>query len=585
MARRLVFRGAQSTLAQGTLTIHREGDELRLATEAKGEIARLLPRPYAGILAGRTQLDARATLGRGQSYRLDRFRLDAPRIKAAASGRLDLARSQFAGDAEIQLRDTLSGQPLTLDFGGDGASVELGEAHAIFSAKPGADGIAISGTVETIGAAVEGNRADRVSLHLSARQPNGVGGLLKRLEAIKLTALVQNPQLTDNEFQPLAGERVALEISGAKAGEKLIVEDAVMSAGGGTAVAKGALAASGFDGEIGLAVPDAAPLSRLAGRELGGTLRLTGKGRAGFDGAFNFALDGKGESLTAGSDQLGRLLAGSATLTGTMSRRADGGVRFDDLALRNDALDLSIDGGVGGKGGDARLRGRIVELSRLLPDSSGSLTIEAALDERAVTAKLSAAEATIRGKPVHDLSIAYEGRGGMENQRGTFSASGRIGDARLAGAGRLTYSDAEGPRIDAFKLALGGNAIEADAALPAGGEARGTARIHIADASELSPILGVPLSGGGTVDIGVSGSADAPRLTIKASSGSLSYDAIRLEAAQADIDIADALKRPALSGTAGVKSLTGWRCESRGDQIRRTEPSRRERPRSQRPCG
>ena len=101
-------------LAGGMLTLNRHNDGLRLVTEANGEIARLVPEPYAAILAGKADLRVQARMLGDRRYRLESFQLDAPRIKATASGIFDLAKSVIQGGAEIQLGDRASARPVSL---------------------------------------------------------------------------------------------------------------------------------------------------------------------------------------------------------------------------------------------------------------------------------------------------------------------------------------------------------------------------------------------------------------------------------------------------------------------------------------
>ena len=544
-------------LAGGMLTLNRHNDGLRLVTEANGEIARLVPEPYAAILAGKADLRVQARMLGDRRYRLESFQLDAPRIKATASGIFDLAKSVIQGGAEIQLGDRASARPVSLGMRG-GAKIELLDATAMFSAKPDRDGIALSGQVTASNFAVDGNKVERMTLRMSAHQPSGVTRLLDQLKAIDLYAMVENPQPA--ELKPIAGDRLSLELHGAKSGNQLSITDAKLSAGAGTLTARGTLDIEGFDGVIGVSIPDAKALSRLAGRDLSGVLTATAIGQAGFDGTLALVLNAKGERIAAGRDLAGQLLAGAPALDGGLVRDKKGVFRFDTLGLRTHALSIDLNGSVSTKSSGLKLKGQIAELGRALPDSSGALLFEVGMDgegdAQGMSVSLYAKEAKVRGKPLRDLVISYKGRGGFETQQGIFSARGRIGGAPLNGRGQLGFRDAQGLSVRDFKIFLGDNLIEASAALPTTGDVQAAARVHILDAAQLAPILGVELEGGAMLDAQLSGSAEALRLSLRAQSDTLRYDTIKLGGLSAAFDIANPLTRPMISGNAHIKALS-----------------------------
>ncbi|MGF1623076.1 MAG: translocation/assembly module TamB domain-containing protein [Rhodomicrobiaceae bacterium] len=552
------FASGQSQLASGSLKLDREDDGLRIATEAQGEIARLVPAPYAALLAGNTELRASALIGDDRTYRLTQFQLDALRLKAVAAGRINLADNSMEGHAELRLVDRADEAPFSFPLT-EGETVALREASVTLSAKPDKDGTAISAKLDAGGIAAFGNEAGRVSVNVSAHQPGNVASLLERLDAISASAVVTKAEPAHPALKPLLGHEARLEFAGTKSGGRVEVSKATLSAAFGSATAQGVVDGEGFDGEIGLAVPDAAPLSRLAGRELSGSLNAKLAGQAYFDGRVALTVEGKGSEIAAGSDPLGQLLAGSPALTGSVTRREGGGMQFDDLALKSAALDFGLNGALGAEASDLSVAGRIDDLARILPDSSGPLRFEAALegkgDAQKATVSLSADETTLRGQQMRNLKIGYEGVGGLHIQQGRFSANGDIGDSQLIGAGEISFGTPGGDSIRGFSISLGDNTLEADGVLPDNGDARGQARLRIADASQLSPILGVPLEGTVELDAQLSGTVEAAQLAIDAKSDSFRHDTITLKAASAAFTIADALKQPLISGRTQIQSI------------------------------
>ena len=429
-------------------------------------------------------------------------------------------------------------------------------ADATFSAKPGGGTTTIAAEIEAHDVAIDGNKAGRVAMHLSARQPNSASALFDTLERIAVSATADKAEAADPALRPIIGDRVSLDLSGDKESGKLIVADARLSAGGGSMTARGVLDAEGYVGDVALSLPDAAPFSQAAGRDLTERLDLTVKGRAGFDGAVDLVLSGGGEAISAGADPLGHLLAGRSKLDGRIGRTEKGILRFEKLGLRTEALALDLNGTLGPDANDLTLTGRIADLGKVLPDSSGALGLDAAIDGKTLTANLSAPDAVIRGKPLREVTLAYSGTGGLEAQEGRITAAGRVGDAPLSGSGQIAFGGAEGLLIHGLTAAIGENRMDVDAALPSGGEARGTARLRIVDAAGLAPLFGIAMQGGITVEAQLSGAADAPTIALKADAANLRVDDVHIQDFAAAFDIADALTQPIISGSTRIKSIS-----------------------------
>jgi autotransporter translocation and assembly factor TamB len=197
-----------------------------------------------------------------------------------------------------------------------------------------------------------------------------------------------------------------------------------------------------------------------------------------------------------GDDAIGTLFAESPKLNGRIVHDGQG-FRFDQMSVASPALDLVADGSYGTQHGDLQISGNIPDISAILPSSSGAVQIEGSLggegEQQALNIAINAPKGELHGLPVQGIAIAYEGKGSFRQQMGRFSARGQIGPSALKGDGQINLGHNDGHSIRNFELALGGNRLTADLALPAGGKAEGQARLHLTDTSLLSTILGVPM--------------------------------------------------------------------------------------------
>jgi translocation and assembly module TamB len=555
-------------LAGGKLALDRQNNGMRIAAEAKGELSRFVPESYTALLAGNTDVTVDANISDDGGYQLQRFRLSAPRLTASASGSIDPEKSHLNGRAELRLNKNDDGGPVILTIAA-GERLSVGEAAAVISAQPGQSGTVFTVQMKAVKFAAAGQQAEQILLEFSAHQPAGGNELFETLEAIRLSAAIDKPELHDPTLRPIAGDRITLDINGTKSGDRFTIDHAGLTTDTAKLSAKGNADEAGFKGDFQLTMQDASPLSGLAGRELSGALQLSASGRAGFDGTLDLTVNGRTERVTAGEDLVGKILSGQSVLNGKLVRHETGRIRFKDLAVETSAVKLSADGDVGGQSSAIKLRGRITELGKLVPESSGDISIEATLEgegeSQTVTTRLAADAATIRGQRLDNVSIGYEGSGGIETQRGAFTAQGTIGGAQLTGTGQIAIGGEAQAAVRNFTFALGENRITADAVLPHSGDASGNAQIQIADAGQLAAVLGLPMEGSAAINAQLTGTVDAPTLSLKADSAKLRIDTIQLTGLRGAFEAADLLANPRISGSSTVKSLIA--AETRIDDL------------------
>ena len=125
---------------------------------------------------------------------------------------------------------------------------------------------------------------------------------------------------------------------------------------------------------------DLAPFSALAGRDLGGAVRLRATGGIRTDLAeFSLVLDARTIDLALDVGRLDPLLRGDATLTGAVARTGPQTFALDDIMLRAPAVGIDLTGRFADGGGSADFGVELVDLSLVEPRLSGGAMLAGAV--------------------------------------------------------------------------------------------------------------------------------------------------------------------------------------------------------------
>ena len=190
-----------------------------------------------------------------------------------------------------------------------------------------------------------------------------------------------------------------------------------LAAGGLTAKASGRLASAGSQLTGSLTLADLSSMDpRHAGR-LALEARFDGTATAG-----RLVLTGLGQGLRIGMAEADRLLQGESRLSADLGL-TEGTPRIEALTLSNGQLRLSLNR----EGQGLVLDGRLADLSLLVPDLPGAVTISG-----------TAAEA----EAGHDLAVTLRGPGGLDARiAGLVAADGSRADLRITGSGRAALAN------------------------------------------------------------------------------------------------------------------------------------------------
>ncbi|WP_108485191.1 translocation/assembly module TamB domain-containing protein [Oceaniglobus ichthyenteri] len=218
-----------------------------------------------------------------------------------------------------------------------------------------------------------------------------------------------------------------------------------------------------------------APLSGLAGRDMGGAVDLTVKGTARADlTVIDMAVNGKTRNLAVGQDNANRLLRGVTDLALDITRDGDV-ISLPSLSITNDQITLRADGQYGKGESAVKADVTIADLRDLEPRMRGQAKLNLFAEE---------------------VSDVWQ-----------VTLNGEAADAVLAATAEIREALGDNPEID------------------------GRATLRAADLSRFAPLVGRPLSGGVQAEITGATRADFSTFNVTAD-----IDANRVSIGQAEAD-------------------------------------------------
>lgn len=216
----------------------------------------------------------------------------------------------------------------------------------------------------------------------------GYGGALQAQAGVQGAALADDLRLSltgtatdlrvgQAEADNLARGETRLDVAAHWLGGVLRFDRAVLGGTGWGLDARGTLGADARDLVAQVRFNDLRRLGGGYGGRLSGDLAHTLNA-----GRETVQLTARADGLAIGNAEADRLLSGATDLRLTASR-ADGAIRLEDLRLTNPQLTAQANGRQSGKTRQLDLTARLSDLSLLIPDVPGPLTLEGRIEETA----------------------------------------------------------------------------------------------------------------------------------------------------------------------------------------------------------
>ena len=532
---------------EGRTTIRKTEDGYRGLADIAARIGDLLPDDVRPFAEGEARLAADVTRRTGGAWMIDRLDYESARTRASARGQLTADRFPVTG----QMSATLDGAGALIALPGSGSRIRLaglavdaslgGGEPAIWELRLGIDGLALpqasAGRIEAVASGQARDLAD----------PD------RRTSGFDLKAMVRQLVAVDPHLAELAGPEVALVAAGRLGPEgKAEITQSRLDAAALAARFDGTIGRHSADGTVQLSVNDLAGLAPLAGRELGGALAASARGSVRYDGgALDLIVEGRAENIRTGMAAADGLLAGLATFAGGVRRDGET-LTVSGLRVESEGLSLAADGPVLPEA-DLRANGRIADLGRLAPKSSGAMTVEArftgppAAPHLALEARVG--EARLAGKPVRDFVVGFEGHLAGEGTSGTARLSAILDGIEVTGGGDLHSLAGGMRRIDNIALASGPNRVTGALALDADNRIDGRLAIEAPDLSGLAPLFLLAAEGSLTGTVTLNADARGQAAAIDARARDIVAGPARVGAADIRVQVADLFGMPTVNGT------------------------------------
>ena len=556
----LAFTGGPDLGADGVARLLRQGNQRALTLDLKARLVPLLPPVLVPIFAGVATLTGDVGFRDGGAIDLRNVRLTAP-----------LARLDIAGtvDRDRNLDITARAAAVPNTGGGTGAATVLGAGKL--------DNLSFDGSVRgpvdapTVRGALQMSGLRNTDFELAsmtarlAMTPQASGPT-----ALEMEATVAGFVPTESALAAAIGPDVSITMRAGLANGIADISQARISTPALSLDYTGRLGAQLVDGQLVLDSRRLQDFSQLAGRPLGGNMRVTAVlagTRPGGDLAkarLRAGLAGTAEKLTLGDARLDALVGPLLQLDGAVVL-ADGSLTFEAMRARSPQLLATLAGTLNTSNVNLVLNATLPNLQvldqRLRGRADGNLRLSGQTSDPAVDLELAAPEASALGRPIRGLTIGLTARTPLSAPRIALTGAGSINGKPLAlealAAGDNPLSAAlRGWTVERLIGSLGSVAVNGTGRLDNAGTVQGRLSFMAGDLDDVSALALRKLGGTLAAEIVVAAAdGQGQSLTINATGKDIVLDALRAGTLSADLAIEDAWRAPRLRGKAEVTVL------------------------------
>lgn len=352
-------------------------DGLNFALDIGGDLRPLLAADLHPFFGGQSRL-------RAQGARADDGRIGLPELTVTTRTMQLVGRAALGDDLLPELVDVFvrvsdpDGEAVRLPGGGGALKLEQAELSVEYDAEMSPDWKILAEINQ-----LQAPELQVAQIALDARGQFAIGAAQDDAAPVPFDGSFEFGALGIRAEDPALQEAIGDSVTGFMRlvwpgnGEPAEITGLAVEAHHGALTAQGSLRGTTFDGFIEGELPDLAPFSRLAGRELGGHVLLVSRGP--FDpltGAFDLDLGLVTTDLRVDQPEFDSLLAGESMISMQISRDIEG-TQLHGLRLRAGAMVLAADGRV--TPGDTELAARfeISDLGVLGSGYGGQLSVEA----------------------------------------------------------------------------------------------------------------------------------------------------------------------------------------------------------------
>ena len=543
--------------ASGSAHLSRQGTVRRLALELAARVSGLLPQAAAPIFAGQTRLA-------GEIGFADDGAITIPGVVlTAAAARLDIAGALTAdrkADIHVTAANLPTGESRTSVSGADIRRLAL-DAR-VTGAMAALD---VDATLAAEDVRLPTGRLDRLDGRFKAT-PDGTtdGGATKvRLVAdLRATGLA----LKDRALAQAVGPDASLAFRGTRSGEGIVTVDALdLTSPTMTAHFAGRAGAGDVAGKISVDAPNLTPFGAAVGLKSGLALRgdatlrgdLVGVPRAN---RYAVTLDGHASHFATGKPLLDGLAGGKIDVVGGIRLEPDGTVGFDNLRLTGVHAAGRIDGAAGHDKADVAANIDVPDLARADGRLSGraeiAVRITGTLDRPDVAANAIVSQARALNRPIPRLVLDATVKDVLGAMDAVATLDGEVDGKPARGSLHATRDSVGGTALDRVDVAIGSVAIRGNVTLDPNALANGHLTVAARNLDDLSPLLLQEMSGSFDADLSLTARSESQDAAFVAHAAGIALPGTQISRLDADIAVADAYRRPVLTGTMAADKVS-----------------------------
>ncbi|MEI8701716.1 translocation/assembly module TamB domain-containing protein [Mesorhizobium sp. ISC15] len=471
---------------------------------------------------GPLNVDAAGSFSSAGGIAIDQATLTGDKVSGKAAGTIN---PNGISDFALDLAST--GPSLPLAFGSTESPVKL-ELQAL-SVKAAGQGTQSKLDISAVLPSVATNftKVERLTLALHS----DAFDVKSRTGPISGTVTADKIGLDNPTIAPLIAGKITAKVAGSLAADTIVIDSGSVT---------GDALNTGFKGRVSLA-----------------------------DGAIDLNLRADAASAALPAAARG-VLAERTELSAALKRDANGNVTANAIRLVSGALTADGQASLADNKLAADIKGALADISLLSGDAKGAIAF-ALNAQGAGTApdlsltvnsdRLSVAEREITG-----LRLTATGKADAANPAANVQLTGNVAGQALQGSAVLATSDGK-RAINGLLLSLGKNRISGDLALDNAFVPDGTVALDLPDIGPLAALALEKAEGDVRGTIVFSKTGNAPEVTIKASTASISRGDLSAKTVTIDAQIANYLAAPVISGKIRADSVTSGGTVIRGIDV------------------
>ncbi|RWO98089.1 MAG: translocation/assembly module TamB [Mesorhizobium sp.] len=471
---------------------------------------------------GPLNVDAAGSFSAAGGIAIDQATLAGDKISGKAAGTIN---PNGASDFALDLASTGPSLPLALGSTESPVKLEL-QALSVKAAGQGTQPkLDISAVLPSV--ATNFTKVERLTLALHS----GAFDVKSRTGPISGTVTADKIGLDNPTIAPLIAGKITAKVAGSLAADTIVIDSGSVT---------GDALNTGFKGRVSLA-----------------------------DGAIDLNLRADAASAALPAAARG-VLAERTELSAALKRDANGNVTANAIRLVSGALTADGQASLADNKLAADIKGALADISLLSGDAKGAIAF-ALNAQGASTApdlsltvnsdRLSVAEREITG-----LRLTATGKADAANPAANVQLTGNVAGQALQGSAVLATSDGK-RAINGLLLSLGKNRISGDLALDNAFVPDGTVALDLPDIGPLAALALEKAEGDVRGTIVFSKTGNAPEVTIKASTASISRGDLSAKTVTIDAQIANYLAAPVISGKIRADSVTSGGTVIRGIDV------------------